>query len=126
MPDAALFGSAQSGALADAARSRDEVERLLNDPKASATIGLFHRQWLQLDDLPSKEKDIAAYPLYSAALVDAMLEETTLFSDYVIRQGDGLLSTLLTSNLAFPQGDLFDVYGAAEPAELPARVRRCR
>ena len=120
MPDAALFGQAASGAILDPATITAEVERLLNDPKASATIGLFHRQWLQLDDLASKEQDVATYPLYSTALVDAMLEETTLFSDYVIRQGDALLGTLLTSNLAFPRGDLFDVYGAVEPANYQA------
>ena len=27
-----------------------------------------------------------------------------MFTDYVVRKGDGLLTTLLTSNLAFPQG----------------------
>jgi hypothetical protein len=116
MPDAQLFALAGSGALLDDATVTTEVARLLSDTKAGVTIGLFHRQWLELEDISTKEKDPAAYPLYSAALVDAMLDETTRFSDYVVRQGDGLLGTLLTSNLAFPQGDLFDVYGVAEPA----------
>ena len=39
-----------------------------------------------------------------------------MYSDYVVRKGDGLLKTLLTSNLAFPQGGLFDLYGVAQPA----------
>ncbi len=120
MPDAELFALAQSGALADPATLPGQVERLLADPKASATIGLFHRQWLELDDLSAKDKDATVYPLYSAGLFDAMLEETTLFSDYVVRQGDGLLRTLLTSNLAFPTGNLFDVYGVTEPANYRA------
>ena len=118
MPDSELFTLAGSGALEGDATVTAQVARLLGDPKAGATIGLFHRQWLQLEDIAGKEKDTTAYPLYSAALVDAMLDETTRFSDYVVREGDGLLGTLLTSNLAFPQGDLFDVYGVAEPANF--------
>ena len=39
-----------------------------------------------------------------------------MYSDYVVRKGDGLLKTLLTSNLSFPQGGLFDLYGVAQPA----------
>lgn len=43
-----------------------------------------------------------------------------MFSDYVVRRGDGLLRTLLTSNLAFPQGPLFQVYGMSAPAGFTA------
>jgi hypothetical protein len=93
-----------------------QVTRMLNDPKAGETIGLFHTQWLGLEDLAASDKDTALFPAFSPALLEAMAAETKLFSDYVVRQGDGLLATLLTSNLAFPQGDLFDVYGVAEPS----------
>lgn len=116
MPDASLFSAAGSGALSDPAALGDQVERMLNDAKASTTIGLFHRQWLALEDLPSRDKDAAAFPAYSDALADAMLQETSMFSDYVVRKGDGLLKTLLTSNLAFPQAGLFQVYGITQPA----------
>jgi hypothetical protein len=116
MPDAALFKAAADGSLADSAGIATEVERMLQDPKAGATIALFHRQWLALEDLPTRDKDPAAYPNYGDALANAMLAETSMFTDYVVRQGDGLLKTLLTSNLAFPQGDLFGVYGVTKPA----------
>ncbi|HEX6272406.1 MAG TPA: DUF1592 domain-containing protein, partial [Polyangiaceae bacterium] len=120
MPDAALFAAAQNGSLADTAVLGSQVERMLADAKAAATIGLFHRQWLQLDELPSKEKDTTQFPAYSPALVTAMLAETNFFADYVVRQGDGLLRTLLTSNLGFPDGALFGVYGAIRPAAYTA------
>ncbi len=45
-----------------------------------------------------------------------MLQETTYFTRSVVLEGDGLLKTLLTSNLAFPEGPLFEVYGLTEPA----------
>ena len=56
------------------------------------------------------------YPRYNAALGDAMMQELALFTDYVVRKGDGLLKTLLTSNLAFPQGGLFSIYGVTQPS----------
>ncbi len=45
-----------------------------------------------------------------------MMQELAMFSDYVVRRGDGLLKTLLTSNLAFPQGGLFGIYGVSQPS----------
>ena len=38
------------------------------------------------------------------------------FSDAVVRQGDGLLSTLFTANYSFPEGPLLDIYGMTEPS----------
>jgi hypothetical protein len=49
-----------------------------------------------------------------------MLAETNQFTDYVVRQGDGLHGTLFTSNVGFPDGALFDVYGATRPASYAA------
>ncbi|HWA71844.1 MAG TPA: DUF1592 domain-containing protein [Polyangiaceae bacterium] len=120
MPDAALFGAAGNGTLSDPSVLSDQVERMLNDAKASTTIGLFHRQWLALEDLPNLDKDASAFPAYNAALADAMLQETSLFSDSVVRKGDGLLKTLLTSTQAFPQGGLFQIYGITQPSGFKA------
>jgi hypothetical protein len=120
MPDAPLFALAANGMLATPEVLESEVERLLADDRAGATIGLFHRQWLGLDDLPQKARDARLFPAWGSALGAAMLAETALFSDYVVRRGDGLLGTLLTSNLAFPSGELFAVYGMSQPANYVA------
>ena len=95
---------------------------MLASDKAAATIALFHRQWLDVTELPDQTKDPTVYPRYNAALGDAMMQELAMFSDYVVRKGDGLLKTLLTSNLAFPQGGLFGLYGVrSRPATRSAR-----
>ncbi|HEY4187062.1 MAG TPA: DUF1592 domain-containing protein [Polyangia bacterium] len=116
MPDDTLFAAAQDGSLMKEATISAQVARMLNDSRAAGTIALFHRQWLDITDLPDQPKDPTMFPQYDAALTDAMMQETALFTDYVIRKGDGLLKTLLTSNMAFPQGGLFDVYGVKQPA----------
>ena len=120
MPDDTLFGLAANGTLTDDATLSAQVTRLIADPRAATTIAMFHQQWLGFGDLADQSKDGTLYPKYNAALADAMLQETALFTDSVVRQGDGLLKTLLTSNLAFPQGDLFGVYGVTQPAGFKA------
>lgn len=116
MPDAQLFDAAASGSLTGEGDVRAQVERMLADPKAAGTIALFHRQWLGLEELSGREKDARAFPSFNVELAEAMLQETARFTNHVVREGDGLLGTLLTSNMAFPEGALFQIYGATEPA----------
>jgi hypothetical protein len=116
MPDDTLFARAGDGTLATDAVLTTEVQRMLASDKAAATITLFHRQWLDVTDLPDQAKDPNVYPRYNAALGDAMMQELAMFTDHVVRKGDGLLRTLLTSNVGFPQGGLFGIYGMTQPS----------
>lgn len=118
MPDTELFARAGDGSLSEEATIRTQVQRMLKDDKAQTTVALFHKQWLALDDLAARDKDTALFPVYSSALVDAMQQETAFFTNAVILEGDGLLKTLLTSNIAYPQGKLFEVYGVTQPASF--------
>jgi hypothetical protein len=114
-PDDALTTAAEQGKLT-VEEVAAHVKRLLASDLALETVGKFHRQWLGFDDLPSVDRDVAVYPTFSPELATAAYAETKAFTNYVLRQGDGKLSTLLTSNLAFPSGALFGVYGATQPA----------
>jgi len=116
MPDAPLFELAASGDLANDATLTSEVERMIQRDGAGKTIALFHKQWLGLEKLPDQDKDPGLFPTYSEATVEAMLDEAGRFADSVIRQGDGTLMSLLTASYGFPEGDLFGIYGVAEPA----------
>jgi hypothetical protein len=116
MPDDALFALASNGTLTQEATISAQVTRLLADPRAAGTIAMFHQQWLGLGDLPAQPKDATLYAQFTPALGQAMLNETGRFTDAVIRGGDGLLKTLLTSNMAYPEGALFGVYGVSQPA----------
>jgi hypothetical protein len=116
MPDDPLFARAADGTLTTDSVLTSEVQRMLTSDKAAGTIALFHRQWLDVSELLDQTKDPTVYPRYNAALGDAMMQELAMFSDHVVRKGDGLLKTLLTSNIAFPQGGLFSVYGISQPS----------
>ena len=115
MPDDTLFARASDGTLTTDSVLTSEVQRMLASDKAASTIALFHRQWLDVSELLDQTKDATVYPRYNAQLGDAMMQELAMYSDYVVRKGDGLLKTLLTSNMSFPQGGLFDLYGVAQP-----------
>jgi hypothetical protein len=114
-PDEALMTAAAQGNLS-VEEVTAQVKRLLASEPATETVGQFHRQWLGVADVQGVDRDTAAYPTFSPELATAAYEETKAFTNYVLRQGDGKLSTLLTSNLAFPSGALFGVYGATQPA----------
>jgi hypothetical protein len=116
MPDDTLFARAADRTLTTDSVLAGEVQRMLASDKAAGTISLFHRQWLDISELLDQTKDATVYPRYNAQLGDAMMQELALYSDYVVRKGDGLLKTLLTSNVAFPQGGLFSIYGMTQPS----------
>ena len=115
-PDDELMTAAAQGKLKDLAELATQAKRLLTTEQASEAVGQFHRQWLGVADLASVDRDVSKFPAFSAELAAAAYAETKLFTNYVLRNGDGKLRTLLTSNLAFPAGALFQVYGVAAPA----------
>ncbi|MEM6992287.1 MAG: DUF1592 domain-containing protein [Myxococcota bacterium] len=117
MPDDALLAAAGAGELAEAATLAEQAERMLDDPRASDAIASFHRQWLHLDALDGLEKNLEAYPAFDTAVRDAMLNETTRFADWVIRNDDARLETLLTASYSFVEGPLFELYGMTPPAD---------
>jgi len=115
LPDDALLAEAAGGGLVDATAVQKQAERLLADPRAKTTVGAFHMQWLGMD-ADDVTKDATRFPSFTPALSQAMRDETTAFTDYVFRQGDGKLETLLTAPFSIlTAGPLFDLYGAKQP-----------
>jgi hypothetical protein len=115
-PDAELLTAAGAGRLVQQADIDAQVARLLALRESRQVIGDFHRQWLGLGDLAGIDRSTDLFPMFGPELVAAAEQETELFANYVLRQGDGRLKTLLTSNQGFPSGPLFEVYGVSMPA----------
>ncbi len=110
MPDAPLFEAARRNQLG----TRDEVmaqaERMLDDPRAAATVVNFAGQWLQLRDLAEADKDTAVYPAWKDEHLELFRQETERFIE-LIWQGDGKLDTLLTAPFSVVNGELAALYG---------------
>jgi len=120
MPDDELFARADDGSLLTPSGIEQEVKRMLAHDRAAATISLFHRQWLKVEGIETKAKDESVYPGFTPEIAAAMTRELNHFSEYVIRSGDGLLSTLLTASFSFPELEVLPYYGMTAPAGFSA------
>ena len=90
MPDERLMDLARQGKLHQSATLRDEVRRMLADPKAQAFADAFPRQWLHLRQVGMFAPDRKLYPDYDDYLETSMVGETTTFFREVLQKNLGL------------------------------------
>ncbi|MEI9936192.1 MAG: DUF1592 domain-containing protein [Pseudomonadota bacterium] len=114
-PDDALLDAAAKGELASKPQVAAKARELLAAPKARAAIGSFFDQWAGTRRLSITTKNTTLFPGFSTELRDAMTKELPAFVNDVLWNGDGRLSTLLTSPVAFVSGPLAQVYGVSAP-----------
>jgi cytochrome c553 len=108
LPDAALRAAADAKTL-----RRDltqHVRRMLDDPKSSALVTQFAGQWLQLRRLREAAPDPRRYPAFDEALRAAMLDETELFVDALLRE-NRRVRDLLEARFSFVNERLAKHYG---------------
>lgn len=110
MPDEELFQLAVDQKLHQPEVLRQQVERLLKDPKAAAFTREFTGQWLSLRAIDATMPDRTLYPEYDDSLKTAMLKETSLFFDEVLTQ-DLPLTHFVSSDFTFLNERLAKHYG---------------
>ena len=86
MPDHRLLALASRGELSRRETLREEVERLLGDPKTQRFIDDFTGQWLDLYEIDFTEPDKNLFPEYDDLLRSAMLVESRGFFAEVLRE----------------------------------------
>src|SRR5690606_26813001 len=96
LPDDALMKLAVAGKLGEPAVLREQVARMLEDPRAASLARNFGAQWLNLTKLPEITPDPTIFPYASGAadLRGDFVEEVSLFMDEVIRGGGSVLDLL--------------------------------
>jgi mono/diheme cytochrome c family protein len=110
MPDEPLFKLAAENKLHEPDVLREQVERLLSDPKAKAFNQNFTGQWLSLRAIDATMPDGTLYPEYDDILKTAMVKETTLFFDEVLKQ-DLPITNFVASDFTFLNARLARHYG---------------
>jgi hypothetical protein len=110
MPDDALFAAAEAGELATDDGIAAEVDRMLDDPRASALVDDFAGQWLPIRALGNVFKDDHLYPQWDAQLRDAMAEELRRDVAAAIAE-DRDARELLTGTTTFVDNRLAGHYG---------------
>lgn len=86
MPDDELFQLAGQGKLQDKQVLREQVARMLADPKAVRFATSFPKQWLQLRKVGQFPPDKELYPDYDHHLEQSMIGETTAYFAEVLNK----------------------------------------
>jgi mono/diheme cytochrome c family protein len=110
MPDAELLKAASSGTLRTPAVFEKQLNRLLKDQRSEALATRFGSQWLRLQDVDKVRPDHHFYSYWDTTLSQAMVRETELFVDSLIRE-DRPVTDLLTADHTFVNERLAKHYG---------------
>src|SRR4029453_2090917 len=94
----------------DPAVLREQVERLLADPKAAAFTQNFVGQWLGLRDIDFTEPSQILYPEYDEMLRESIVRETEQFFTEVLKN-DLSLANFAASDFSMLNGRLAKQYG---------------
>ena len=114
MPDEELLTLAGQKQLSHADILRKQVERLLKDARAAAFTENFAGQWLGLRAIDFTVPDPTLYPEYDNVLKVAMVKETLLFFDEVLKN-DLSLTHFVSSDFTMLNGPLARFYGIPLP-----------
>ncbi|GAC1570926.1 MAG: hypothetical protein NVS3B20_02740 [Polyangiales bacterium] len=110
-PDDGLLTAAATGTLKSSTDVETQARRMLADAKAKPAIDNFFKQWLGIADVGNVQKSASMFPDFNAKVAQSMGAETSAFIANVMWNGDGMLSTLLTSNDTFANADIAKLYG---------------
>ena len=129
-PDDVLAELATKGELGKPEVLRQQVERMLADPKANAFTENFTGQWLNLRNLTATIPDKEVYPDFDDLLLLSMPQETRSFFDEILKNDRSALEfvhsdwTMLNERLALHYG-IPDVTGYNfKKVSLPADSHR--
>ena len=111
MPDDELLRVASQGKLQTDDVLRQQVRRMLADPKALGMADSFATQWLNIRPLNETSKpDATRYPEFNDTIADAMKAEAVLLFDNVVR-ADRPLTELIDADYTFLNEPLAKLYG---------------
>ncbi|MCC6620948.1 MAG: DUF1592 domain-containing protein [Deltaproteobacteria bacterium] len=111
-PDEALMRRAAAGELDDPTSLASELARMLEDPRADATLAAFGQRWLGIDRLPFVTRDASTYPELTPEIrADMAGEAARLLVDVAARGGS--IDERLTARDGFMTDRLADFYGVA-------------
>jgi hypothetical protein len=126
MPDDRLLDLAERGVLTEDRTLRQEVARMLADPRSDAFVENFAGQWLLLRNLERMEMDPERFAAFDSELIGAMRREAELFFADVLRAGRDVRAFVF-SDYTFLNQRLAEHYGIAgvrgesfRRVELPA------
>ena len=110
IPDKQLNRLAAKGKLQNPKTIQKQVRRMLKDPKARALVENFAGQWLELRLFGGLAPDPELFPSFDDELRQAMVQETKLYFESVIKEDRSVLE-LLDSDYTYLNERLAQHYG---------------
>jgi len=112
-PDRELLHAADTGALRDAAKVQEQVDRMLADPRAVEHSLQFIAEWLHLARLDYLRPHPAHFPDWDKQLADDMRAETLAFFKEIAWKQNRPLHDLFNADVTFVTPKLARHYGLA-------------
>jgi mono/diheme cytochrome c family protein len=112
IPDQELLNAAIGGQLQNPAVLKQQVDRMLRDPRSQSLVDGFANRWLGLNKLTGLTPDTDLYREFDENLREAMAKETQLFVADQIK-ADHSVADLVTANYTFVNERLAKHYGIA-------------
>ena len=100
IPDLELLLLAEKGELRKPGVLKQQVERMMKDPRSEALIKNFGGQWLALRGIDLVDPQVAVFPDFDGELLYAMKKEIELWFAQMFRENLSV-SALLTSDYTF-------------------------
>jgi hypothetical protein len=110
IPDDELLGLAIQNKLHDSAVLERQTRRMTADPRSKALVSNFAGQWLYLRNLAASAPDARLFPDFDDNVRQAMLQETELFFENIVKEDRSVLE-LLDADYTFLNERLARHYG---------------
>lgn len=117
-PDATLIDAAEAGRLATPEGIKEQVARLVADPRARAVMRSFHHQLWHLGRVERTVKTDGLYPELSPTFGASVAEEIARFAEHIVMDAGLGVADLMTSRVAFVNGDTAPLYGLPPPSGI--------
>jgi Protein of unknown function (DUF1592)/Protein of unknown function (DUF1588)/Protein of unknown function (DUF1587)/Protein of unknown function (DUF1585)/Protein of unknown function (DUF1595) len=123
IPDMELIQLASANKLHTPAVLKQQVDRMIADPRSQALVQNFTGQWLNIRGIAASEPVVNLFPDFDSTLRDAFRREVELFFASIIQE-DRSVEDLLTADYTFVNERLARHYGI--PGIYGPQFRRVR
>jgi hypothetical protein len=110
IPDKELITLASANKLHEPKVLKQQVDRMIADPRSQALVRNFTGQWLNIRGLAASEPAVNLFPDFDSTLRDAFKREVELFFASIMQE-DRSVTDLLTADYTFVNERLAKHYG---------------
>jgi hypothetical protein len=110
IPDKELINLASANKLHEPKILKQQVDRMIADPRSQALVQNFTGQWLNIRGIAASEPAVNLFPDFDSTLRDAFKREVELFFASIIQE-DRSVTDLLTADYTFVNERLAKHYG---------------